>query len=114
VNILANAGIMALLSMAVSLAPLGMGITYAIRPSEARLALMRPLSLAGIFSALTGFCLGLMNSLVGLGNASTPLGESRVWMFGLAESITTLFIGFGCLTVGWLCVALGMRRQTLH
>jgi hypothetical protein len=83
-------------------------------PSEARLALMRPLSLAGIFSALTGFCLGLMNSLVGLGNASTPLGESRVWMFGLAESITTLFIGFGCLTVGWLCVALGMRRQTLH
>jgi hypothetical protein len=35
-------------------------------------------------------------------------------MFVLAESITTLFIGFGCLTVGWLCVALGMRRQTLH
>ena len=88
-----------------------MGISYAIWPSEARLALMRPLSLAGIFSALTGFCLGLMNSLVGLGNGSIPSGESRVWMFGLAESITTLFVGFGCLTVGWLCVALGMRRQ---
>ncbi|HUR20687.1 MAG TPA: hypothetical protein VMZ90_07755 [Vicinamibacterales bacterium] len=94
-----------------SLAPMVMGMSYAIWPSEARLALMRPLSLAGIFSALTGFCLGLMNSLVNVGNASIPFAENRVWMFGLAESITTLFIGFGCLTVGWLCVALGMRRQ---
>lgn len=111
-SILANAGIMALLSMAVTLAPMIMGITYAIRPSEGRLALMRPLSLAGIFSALTGFCLGLMNSLVSIGNSSTPLGANRVWMFGLAESITTLFVGFGCLTVGWLCVALGLRRQS--
>lgn len=110
-SILANAGIMALLSMAVSLAPMFMGITYAIRPSEARLALMRPLSLAGIFSALTGFCIGVMNSLVHIGNRPIPLGADRVWMFGLAESITSLFVGFGCLTIGWLCVALGMRRQ---
>jgi hypothetical protein len=108
---LANAGIMAILSMVVSLAPMIMGISYAIWPSESRLALMRPLSLAGIFSALTGFSLGLINSLVYLGNRPIPLGENRDWMFGLAESITTLFVGFGCLTVGWLCVALGMRRQ---
>jgi hypothetical protein len=110
-SLLANAGIMALMSILVSLAPMVMGIVYAVRPSEARLALMRPLSLAGIFSSLTGFSLGLMNSLVYLGNRPGPLGENRVWMFGLAESITTLAVGFGCLTVGWLCVALGMRRQ---
>jgi hypothetical protein len=108
---LANAGIMALLSMFVSLAPMIMGISYAIWPSESRLALMRPLSLAGIFSALTGFALGLINSLVHLGNHPAPLAGDRVWMFGLAESIVTLAVGFGCLTVGWLCVALGMRRQ---
>jgi hypothetical protein len=108
---LANAGIMALLSMAVTLAPLIMGLTYAIRPTEGRLALMRPLSLAGLFSALTGFSVGLMNSLVSVGNSSTPFGADKVWMFGLAESIAVLFMGFGCLTVGWLCVALGMRRQ---
>jgi hypothetical protein len=29
---------------------------------------------------------------------------------GLAESLGTLFVAFGCLTVAWLCVALGMRR----
>jgi hypothetical protein len=108
---LANAGIMAILSMAVSLAPMVLGISYAIWPSESRLALMRPLTLAGIFSALTGFSLGVINSLVHIGNRSTPLAEDRVWMFGLAESIVALAVGFGCLTVGWLCVALGMRRQ---
>ena len=43
---LANAGIMAILSMVVSLAPMIMGISYGIWPSESRLALMRPLSLA--------------------------------------------------------------------
>ena len=108
---LANAGILAILSMVVSLAPMIMGIGYAIWPSESRLALMRPLSLAGIFSSLTGFSLGLINSLVYIGNQSTPFGQDKVWMFGLAESIVTLGVGFGCLTVGWLCVALGMRRQ---
>ena len=107
---LANAGIMAILSMMVCLAPMLMGIGYAIWPSESRLALMRPLSLAGMFSALTGFSIGLMNSLVSVGNRSAPFANT-VWMFGLAESITTLAVGFGSLTVGWLCVALGMRRQ---
>ena len=110
-GVLAQAGIMALLSIAVSAVPLIMGIAYAIRPSEARLALMRPLSLAGLFSALTGFCTGVMNSLVNIGNRSFSLAENHTWMIGLAESITSLFVGFGCLTVGWLCVALGMRRQ---
>jgi hypothetical protein len=107
----ANAGIMAKLSMVVSLAPMILGICYAIWPTESRLALMRPLSLAGIFSALTGFCTGLIKVLAGMGSTAMPLMDNRVWMFGAAESIVALFVGFGCLTVGWLCVALGMRRQ---
>jgi hypothetical protein len=32
-------------------------------------------------------------------------------MIGLAEAMVTLVVAFGCLTVGWLCVALGMTRQ---
>lgn len=109
-GVLTNASIMALLSITVTLAPLIMGITYAIRPTEGRLALMRPLSLAGIFAALTGFCLGLINVLVGIEH-STDLAGNRTWLVGLAESLVTLFVGFGSLTVGWLCVALGLRRQ---
>lgn len=108
---LADASIMALLSMAVPLAPMVMGIIYAIRPTEARLALMRPLSLAGIFAGLTGFCLGAINILAGIGSTSTALTDNRIFYVGLAESAVTLFVCFGCLTVAWLCVALGLRRQ---
>ena len=108
-NVFAQASIMALLSMAVTLAPLVMGITYAIWPTEGRLALMRPLSLAGIFSGLTGFSVGLINVFAGVGSSVAP--DNRLFYLGLSESIVTLFVSFGCLTVGWLCVALGMRRQ---
>jgi len=106
-----NAGIMAKLSILVSLAPMIMGIGYAIWPTESRLALMRPLSLAGIFSALTGFCIGLINVLMGLSSTKMPVMDNGAWLAGAAESIVALFVGFGCLTVAWLCVALGMRRQ---
>ena len=41
-----------------------MGVAYALRPSEARLALMRPLSLASLFAALAGFASGLINGLM--------------------------------------------------
>ncbi len=110
-DVLAQAGIMALLSMAVTLAPMVTGITYAIRPTEGRLALMRPFSLAAIFSGLTGFSLGLINVLAGVGNGSASLSDNRIFYAGLSESVVALFVCFGCLTVGWLCVALGLRRQ---
>ena len=110
-DVLAQASIMALLSIVVTVAPLVMGITYAIWPTESRLAFMRPLSLAGIFAGLTGFSVGLINVLSGLGSTSIPLADNRIFYVGLAESLVTLFTCFGCLTIGWLCVALGMRRQ---
>lgn len=108
-DVLAQASIMALLSMSVPLAPMVMGITYAIWPTEGRLALMRPLSLAGIFSGLTGFSLGVINVLAGAASSASP--DNRLFYLGLSESVVALFVCFGCLTVGWLCVALGLRRQ---
>jgi hypothetical protein len=30
---------------------------------------------------------------------------------GIAESLVMLFFGFGCLTVAWLCVAIGLWRR---
>ena len=108
-DVLAQASIMALLSMVVPLAPMVMGITYAIWPTEGRLALMRPLSLAGIFSGLTGFSVGLINVLNGVGSSS--MSDNRIFYIGLSESVVALFACFGCLTVAWLCVALGLRRQ---
>ena len=44
-QVIIQASLAALLAMLVSSTPMVMGIVYAIRPTEHRLALMRPLSL---------------------------------------------------------------------
>jgi hypothetical protein len=107
---LANAGFMALASMFVGVLPLAMGIVYAIWPNEERLTLMRPLSLATVFAAIAGVALGFVNELRFVGRSET-VTFSRQVAIGTAESLVPLFFGFGCLTVAWLCVALGLWRR---
>ena len=109
-EVLANAGIMALASMFVGVLPLTTGIVYAIWPSEHRLALMRPLSLATIFAAVGGTALGFINELRFITRSGTATFSPQVAQ-GIAESLLTLFFGFGCLTVAWLCVTLGLWRR---
>ena len=109
-EVLANAGVMALASMFVGVLPLATGIVYAIWPSEHRLALMRPLSLATVFAAISGTALGFINELRFINRTATT-AFSGVVAVGVAESLVTLFFGFGCLTVAWLCVALGLWRH---
>jgi len=109
---LSQASLVALVSMFMGIVPLGMGVVYAIWPSEHRLALMRPLSLAAIFAAISGTTLGALNVLVGMGTSTSATPEfSRVAAIGLAESLVPIFFGFGCLTVAWLSVALGLWRR---
>jgi hypothetical protein len=109
-EVFANAGIMALASMFVGVLPLTMGIVYAIWPSEHRLALMRPLSLATIFAAVAGTALGFINELRFITRSGTVTFSQQIAQ-GIAESLLTLFFGFGCLTVAWLCVTLGLWRR---
>src|SRR5262245_25696680 len=106
-----EAGIVAKLSLLLALLPLGAGIAYAIRPTESKLALMRPLCLAGLFGALTGTLAGLLNALRFTGmNGGASIGTG-VPLIALSEALVPLFVASGSLTVAWLCVALGMRRQ---
>ncbi len=109
-GIIANAGIMALASMFVGVLPLTLGIVYAIWPTEQRLALIRPLSLATICAAIAGVTLGFLNQLLFISRSDT-ISFSRIVTIGLAESLVPIFFGFGCLTVTWLCVTLGLWRR---
>lgn len=89
-----------------------LGIAFAVRPNERWLALMRPVSLAGIFAAVSNVFLSIANALGGLTNADPgdPAGL-RLVALGAAEASVLPFLAFACLTVGWLSVALGMRKQ---
>ena len=110
IGILSQAGIVALASMFMGVVPLAMGIVYVIWPSEQRLALMRPLSLATIFAALSGSTLGVINVLVAIGRSQASAFPQPAWQ-GFAEALVPIFFGFGCLTVTWLCVAVGLWRR---
>ena len=109
-DMLGNAGIVARLSMLVSIFPLGAGLAFLLQPSERRLAMMRPISLAGLFAALSGTVTGAINVLRVIWTSEGAVNW-RVVAVGSAESLVTLLLAFGCLTVAWLCVAAGLRRQ---
>lgn len=109
-EVIANAGVMALASMLVGVLPLSMGVVYAFWPNEQRLMLMRPLSLATVFAAVAGVSVGFINELRFIGRSDQVSFSQQVAM-GTAESLVPLFVGFGCLTVAWLCVTLGLWRR---
>jgi predicted ABC-type sugar transport system permease subunit len=90
----------------------GMAVAYAVRPTERKLALMRPLSLASIFAAVCSFFGGVATVLGGLA-ATLEVGPPRIGLvlMGFRETIIPLFVAFAFLSVAWLLVVLGMRPQ---
>lgn len=111
-DLLRHASLFARLSLALAFVPLVMAVVYAVRPTERHLALMRPLSLAGLFAALSGTVLGLMNALMPLWRQGFGPEAYKIVAVGVAESLVSAFVGFACLTAAWLLVALGMGRTT--
>ena len=102
----------------VGLATLAVAVTFAFRPAERTLAVLRPLCAATIFSALAAFLMGTANGLKAMGHfldtATDAAGTTRAWrMFldAMAESPAPLVLGFAVVSVAWLLVAVGLRRQ---
>ena len=83
-----------------------MALAYVIRPSERRLALMRPLSLAGLFAALAGTASGFINVLVYLGKRGFTAETYTITAIGTAESLVPLLVGFA-LSDGGLAAGRG-------
>ena len=103
-------GLAALFSIVVSFLPLIAAGAYLFKPTEQRLAMMRPLSLAGIFAGLNGSSLGAINTLRGLW--LEPPRDGRILAISSAESIVPLYVAFSCLMLAWLLVSAGMWRRS--
>jgi hypothetical protein len=112
-DMLRQASLFALLTLILGVIPLVMAVVYVARPTERHLALMRPLSLAGLFAAMTGGVLGFINVLRFLWTRELTAETYRVMAIGAAESLVSMFVGFASLSVAWLLVAVGMGRQGL-
>ena len=110
-DMLRSASLFARLTLILGFVPLVMAIVYVARPSERHLALMRPLSLAGLFASLAGGVLGFINVLRFAWTREVSAETFRLMSIGAGESLVTMFVGFACLSVAWLLVAVGMARQ---
>lgn len=99
----------------VGLVGLATAARFAFKPSERTLAIVRPLCAATIFSSLAAFLAGVTNGLVGVSHLLDGQVETaRIWRLaigGFAESPIPLVIGFALVSVDWLLVAVGLRRQ---
>ena len=111
VEMLRQMGLAAIVSMFMGIVPLGFGLLYAVRPTEQRLALMRPLSLAAIFAAIHGTSLGIVNAFVYVANRPDVSFTTPGVLVGIAEALVTLAFDFGCLMLAWICVAVGQWRR---
>jgi hypothetical protein len=90
----------------------GTSIAYAVRPTEQKLVLMRPLTLAAIFAAICSSSVGFATALKGMADNGAGGPEAvRVLVAGVSESFIPPFVAFAFLAVAWLLVAVGMRRQ---
>jgi hypothetical protein len=111
VDVWRETSVVGLLGVFVAVVTAGFAVASAIRPSERRLALIRPLSVATIFAGLCSFAIGLTNVFVGLSSVEGLTEPAwRAMTAGTAESLVMLVVTFGCLTLTWLCVAVALRR----
>ena len=110
-DLLGQMSLLAKLTMAVALVAFGLAVAFVFRPTEQKLALMRPVSLAAIFATVSGLLGGWMAVLAS--TAATPDGHLPAASLyrGIAESLTVGFVSFGLLAAAWMLVAVrGIRR----
>ena len=107
-----GASFASLFGLLICLVPAVVAAWFAIRPGERLLGLMRPLSLAAIFSACCSFALSLTNGFAMLGRMKSvdPAYLARTGA-AMAEGLAPVAASFALLTAAWLLVAIGMRRS---
>ena len=110
-DLLGQVSLFAKLTMVVALVAFGLAVAYVFRPTEQKLLLMRPISLAAIFATVSGLLGGWIAVLGGI--AATPDGHLSMMRLyrGIAESLTVGFVSFGLLAAAWMLVAVGGLRR---
>src|SRR5437763_6430325 len=99
-NLIELFGLMSLfakLTMAVAIVAFSLAVAYVFRPTEQKLVLMRPVSLAVIFTTVSGLLGGWIALLSSI--AAPPDGHLPVAVLGrgIGGSLVVGFVSFGLL-----------------
>jgi hypothetical protein len=87
-------------------------VKFASNASPQRLSMIRALTWAIVFAAVSGSASGFM--MVATGVARDPEWLAKplpILLQGFAEAITPIVLGGGLLMVAWTLVAFGVRRM---
>jgi hypothetical protein len=97
---------------------LGTAIKFAVRPTERTLSIVRPMCAATVFASIASFLTAIANGVFAISRqlerASDPAAMAAIRQHvlgGIAESLAVPVIGATVLTIAWILVAVGMRRQ---
>ena len=99
--------------LVITLFLLGVAISFAVRPSERKLGMLRPLSLALVFALVGALCGGLANtfqaavSRSACGRGGESCGNHAV---RYSEALVPGAVGFAVLAIAWGLAAIGLRR----
>ena len=106
-------GLQHVFPIVIALLLLWVAISFAIRPTERKLAILRPLALSLVFALLAITLAGFANLTVALKRVSFPEGKESVSLLlsGLSEGLIPGILGFAVLAVSWALAAFGLKRQ---
>jgi hypothetical protein len=102
------------LILVLGLLSLGLAASFAVRPAERKLNILRPLALATVLSILSAIPadLGTVMKRVPQLPEFTSSPDLRVALYtsGIGESMVPAILGFTILSLVWLVAAVGYRR----
>ncbi len=101
-------------SILLCLITLGIAISFAVRPTDRKLQILRPMTWATLFSILAacGGGLGITTLHASMEDAAGGQRDIfRLIMNGVAEALVPAVYGFVVLSLSWLLVSVGLRRQ---
>jgi hypothetical protein len=110
-------GVMAIIHVTVllvlALAALGLGVSLAISPREARLAILGPISTATVCAAVGACATGIGTAFRVLADQPEPASAAALQHAagGFAEAMVPVAFGLSVLAVAWGLAAVGLRRQ---
>jgi hypothetical protein len=86
-------------------------VSFAVRPMERKLGVLRPLSLALVFAMVSTVFGGLANHFYALKHIPAGKEMTPFMLDGLAEGMVPAAAGFAVLAVAWGLAAIGLRKQ---